>query len=236
VSSSVLLHEGDESLNTSDGHGIIDGSTETTNATVTSKRNELLLLGLSEEILVIKALRTKEGNIHTRAVLRDNRVGVVGRGVNVFIEKTSLLCIESLDGLDTTLLKDPLKDKTSDVDVIGSRSVVHGASISLSLVHHDGWATIKRLALNEILTDDHDGETSRTVVLLGTGVDDTKLADIKLLAEEVRRHISNKRNVSRDLRGLVEFDTLDGLIITIVDVGSLRVEWLPGGSSQQHDP
>jgi len=227
VGSSVVLHELDELLNTLNRHGVVDRSAESTNRAVTSESDKTDLLSLSKEVLSVESLGAEERNVHLRAVLRDDGVSVVLGLSDVVVEDGSLLAVDSLDSLDAALLEDPLEDKTSDVDVVGSRGVVHAAVVSLGLVHHDSGAEGLRRDLEEVLADDHDGKTSRAVVLLAAGIYNTVLADVELLAQEVAGHISDKRDARRNFGRLGELDTLDGLVVAVVDISSIGAEGLP---------
>ena len=81
----VLLHEGDELLNTLDGHGVVDGGAEPADRAVAAEADKADLLGLSLEVLGVELLGAEEGDIHEGAVLLLDGVAVVVGGVDVVV-------------------------------------------------------------------------------------------------------------------------------------------------------
>mmetsp|Transcript_889 Transcript_889/g.1216 ORF Transcript_889/g.1216 Transcript_889/m.1216 type:complete len:437 (-) Transcript_889:85-1395(-) len=212
-----LLHEGRKLLDTLQGHGIVNRGTHTTNRAMTLELNEVELAGLFDEnLLKIRLGGDSEGNVHEGADSRVNGaiVEAVASGDGI-VENSSLLLVDLLDGFEATEGKELLEDKTTHVDGPAGGGVVHGIVVGVDLIVQHGRGARASLA-DKVLADDSNSETSGANVLLGTGVDKTVLGNINGLGAEVGGHIGNESSL--DVGSALELNTLDGLIVAVVDI------------------
>src|SRR6476469_1174371 len=78
-------------------------------------------------------------------------------------------------------------------------------------------------SLEHIVTDDHKRHTARADILLGTGVDQGVFRNVDGFGEYVRRCVADDRQ-SAGLELVIEFDTLDRLVRSVMYVCGVLVE------------
>ena len=83
------------------------------------------------------------------------------------------------------------------------------------------------MASDEIVPNDGDANTGRADVLLCTSIHNSVFAPVDLLGQEVTRHVANEvlalgHEVEWEV--LIKLDTLDRLIVTVVEELSVGVD------------
>ena len=69
---------------------------------------------------------------------------------------------------------------------------------------------IIRCSVQQVITDNYHRATGRPHILLGTGKNDPKTADIYLPGQNIRRHVTDQVSIS--LRKLMELGTVDCIV------------------------
>ena len=81
------------------------------------------------------------------------------------------------------------------------------------------------MSWNEIVPRDHKADTSRSDILGCTSVNNCILGPVNLFSQEIAGHVADEMLPLRHLlvRKICEFETLDGLVIAIVEERSISI-------------
>lgn len=166
-----------------------------------------------------------------RPRLDDAAVESVGL-LNCSVKLGSFFLVDLVNSGDTALGKEVLEDQPGHVNCVSRRGVVHALVLGSSLVlEHERGHQARVNAVEEVVADNHDGQTGGSDVLLGAKVDQAKLGDVNRAREDVGRHVADERDrrvdvVAREdafLAGSAvvgKFDTVNGLVGAVVEVSS----------------
>ena len=72
----------------------------------------------------------------------------------------------------------------------------------------------------DVFVDDTYGNASEANILLSSSVDDCKARDVDALGEDVAGHVGNKRDGGVYSGRRIKFDTMDRLIVAVVNVSA----------------
>lgn len=227
----VLLesrHEGDQGLDTLDGHGVVEGCTASTDRSVTLQVDQVGCGGLSEElVLKIIVAADSEGDIDARAVSGLHVVHVVAlRAVDIVVEEGGPLGSLGLHGRDSALLEHVGEIEAAHIDrPAGWRVVERVGGLGEGLpVAQQG--SVAAMAGDQVVSNDDEGESGGADVLLRASVDNAVLRPVDWLRAEVAGHVADEGLASGHLvvSELVELEALDGLVVTVVEELGLSVD------------
>jgi len=186
-------------------------------------------LEIEIRVLNLVAIWAEEWNVHNGSPFWLHLVNEVRALFDGLVNPGGLLLVDLLESEDSALLDDPLEDKVGEVDWEGRRSVVEAFVGNLDTPVKGDWAEWLEGALfKKIFANDDDCHASWAEVLLGAGEDAANFLPLgDGLGKEVGGHIDDQWWL--DIGELLEFDTLDGLVVAVVEVGSVIVDG-PGGA------
>ena len=190
--------------------------------------------GLAQELSLHLLIGTDaERNVDAGAILGLDTVDVVAvRVVDVVIEEGGALSCFLLHGREATLLHHVGNIETAHVDGPARWGVLERVcrlGVGLPVAEHGSITAVSR---NKIVPDDDEGDAGRSDVLLRTGIHDTVLAPVDRLGHEVGGHVGDENLTLGHLvvREIMEFESLNSLVITVVEklgVGvDVPVGWL----------
>ena len=123
-----------------------------------------------KEVSLKLGIGQPERDVHPRPVGLVDRVEVEIRAVNVVVQQPCLCDVALLGSGETAVLQQPLENQTGDVDRERRRRVVQRPRLGMSrIVQHRRrcWLTDS----DEVVANDHQGQSGGSDVLLCAGVD-----------------------------------------------------------------
>ena len=179
--------------------------------------------GFGNKFLIKICVTCYKGNVHQRTAALFNSGAEHLGGIQIIIQHICFCFVDLLHFLKTAQRIQPLQYQTQYIDAVAGRSVEHRIVFSMGGVAEHGGSDLLSLA-NQIFTNDNNGQTCGSHILLCACIDDTEFGYIYRLAENAGRHICNQRYITGIGQG-GEFGTVNGVVHTDVEVICIFVKF-----------
>ena len=181
-----FLHRLNQCLHAFDRHSVVERSAETAHRTVAldadhaSSSGKVCELFLQLLVLVVH----HEANVHQRAVFDSHRSAEQLVAVDLVIQHGCLLLVLLLKHLNAALLLIPLQGLQRREDRQYGRRVEHRILLDVcAIVQHRGERTV--YVAQRVFANDDDRHTSRSEVLLCTGINGVVFREVNREGEDV---------------------------------------------------
>jgi hypothetical protein len=219
------------------GDGVVEGSADGGGeGAVALEAVEAGVLGLEEEGGEEVGVMEVEDDVHDGAVVGVGAGQVeAGGSVEGVVEGAGLGLVDGVHGGEAAdVVVEPAEDEEGDVDGEDGGCVVDAAGLGMAaVVEHGG--EVGRGGLEEIVTDEDEGDAGGAEVFLGVGVDEGEAGGVDRGGEEVGGHVAEAGDVVA-AGGMVELDALDGFVGDVVEVGGVWGGGEVGGVGEGAEP
>jgi len=218
-----VFHEVDEVGDGVEGVGVVDGGADAADGAMSFDADEAGGESVFDEGGFEVFGGQSEDDVHLGAVLGSDVVFVEALGViDGSVDEVGFGGIFFFDGLDAASVFEPMEDLVDHVDGEGGRGVEEGVFVGVSFVgEHGGQAGAA--FIEDVVTDDDDGDAGGSEVFLGAGVDDAEGCGVEGAREDVAGHIGDEGYVAGVGEG-AELGAEDGVVGGEVAVGGVGVE------------
>ena len=224
-----MCHENDKCKHTLHWHSVIERGTAATDRTVTLQLDEVRLCCLSDELGLKRIIAADaEGHVDLGAILLFHVVLVVSfSAINVIVKKAGALLCPCLHRGYATLLKHVCHVEPAHVDWEAGGGVVEGILCLLErLPFTEQWG-VASVTSDQIVSNHHNCDASRSNVLLRASVHHTELAPVDMACCDVRRHVADQGLALRNqMEGKIvaELKALDRLITAVVEESCIAID------------